>query len=40
MRKANTMKNSILANLYRLAGAATVALGIAAVVKPASGRLW
>jgi len=36
----NIMKNSILANLYRFAGAATVALGVAAVVKPASGRLW
>ncbi len=40
MRKATTMKNTILANIYRLAGAATVALGVAAVIKPASGRLW
>ena len=34
------MKNAILANIYRFAGAATVALGVVAVIKPASGRLW
>lgn len=34
------MKKRILANLYRYAGAATVALGIAAVVQGRNGRLW
>ena len=34
------MKNKILANIYRFAGAATVALGLGAVLMPRSGRLW
>ncbi|CAB4767597.1 unannotated protein [freshwater metagenome] len=34
------MKNKILTNIYRFAGAATVALGIASVLMPRSGRLW
>jgi len=33
MRKANTMKNKILANIYRLAGAATLALGLATTLR-------
>ena len=33
MRKANTMKNRILANIYRFAGASTLALGIAAALR-------
>jgi len=40
MRKDNTMKNKILANIYRFAGASTMALGIVAALRPRSGRLW
>ena len=33
MRKANTMKNKILANIYSFAGASTMALGLAAALR-------